>query len=150
MKHECALCHQEFESAYRMLVCDDCYNRILQNMEKGEPGICPVCGVHSDAIFRNPRKKFCGNRCHHIGHAVISRKYRMGHSQRIREMKKNRLEKKKARLRRKRLRIDEIALIGKSMDKSYGITRMLLQQRAAREGISIDIAIAAVRQERGM
>lgn len=74
----------------------------------------------------------------------------MDHSQRIREMKKNRLEKKKSRLHRKRSRIDEIALIGKSMDKSYGITRMLLQQRADRDGISLDIAIAAVRQERGM
>lgn len=153
MKLKCEVCHREFEARYMMRVCDDCYTELIKRIESPEHGICPVCGKYSDAIARNPKKKFCGTRCHDIGHNLMSRKYRKDNAEQIQEKRKKRRERRTAGIHRKldaQHRIDAIAMIGRARNKSYGWTRVLLQQRADREGISLDMAIEAVQQEQGL
>ena len=47
-------------------------------------------------------------------------------------------------------RIDAIERIGRFIHMSYGMTRALLQRRAARDGIPLDMVIAIVQQERSI
>lgn len=143
MEMKCLVCHQRFETV-RRTICNDCFTRILNNIEHPQDGVCPVCGAQSPVISRRRNKKYCSKRCSGIAHGVITRKYGIDNKKSINEKKRERTRLKNIRRHRNRSRIDDIAMIGKSMNKSYGITRMLLKQRADREGVSMDVVIENV------
>lgn len=136
----CVVCNEEFESKNNETICPVCFKRILRDIQKPKNGTCPICGTPSK------KYKYCSNRCYNIAHSALSRRYYKAHSGEI-------LKKQKAGRMRKYKhgdRIDTIELIGRSIHMSYGMTRVLLQQRAARDGISFDMAMAIVQQERGI
>lgn len=150
MTEICAVCHREFNSLSRRTICDACYDRIVRNMELGPEGICPVCGNPSGHTRYGRRKKYCSDECYKIGHMVCTRRYNLLHRDWLQQRKKERRKKKKIRLLRGRSRIDDIAMLGKILEKIYGEMSAILRQRAARDGISLDIALAAVVHERGI
>ncbi|AXB82312.1 hypothetical protein ACT01_08715 [Megasphaera hexanoica] len=134
----CVACNKEFESKNNETICPVCFQRILRDIQKPKNGTCPICGIPSK------RYKYCSNRCYNIAHSVLARKYYKAHSEEI-------LKKQKAGRMRKYKhgdRMDAIERIGRSIHMSYGMTRALLQRRAARDGISLDMVIAIVQQER--
>ena len=131
----CVVCNEDFESKNNETICPVCFQRILRDIQRPKNGTCPICGT--------PSKKY---KCYNIAHSALSRRYYKAHSGEI-------LKKQKAGRMRKYKhgdRIDAIELIGRSIHMSYGMTRALLQQRAARDGISFDMAISIVQQERGI
>lgn len=150
MEMKCIVCHQRFETVNGRTICDDCYHRILHNIEHPHDGMCPVCGVQSPIISKRRNKRYCSKRCSCIGHGVITRKYSIDNRESLNEKRRERTRLKNARRHRSRSRIDDIAMIGKYMNKSYGITRMLLKQRAEREGVSMDVVIENVCLERSI
>ena len=130
----CVACNKEFESKNNETICPVCFQRILRDIQKPKNGTCPICGIPSK------KYKYCSNRCYNIAHSVLARKYYKAHSGEI-------LKKQKARRMRKYKhgnRIDAIEQIGRFIHMSYGMTRALLQRRAARDGISLDMVIAIV------
>lgn len=134
----CVACNKEFESKNNATICPVCFQRILRDIQKPKNGTCPICGIPSK------KYKYCSNRCYNIAHSVLARKYYKVHSGEI-------LKKQKAGRMRKYKhgdRIDAIERIGRFIYMSYGMTRALLQRRAARDGISLDMVIAIVQQER--
>lgn len=134
----CVACNKEFESKNNATICPVCFQRILRDIQKPKNGTCPICGIPSK------KYKYCSNRCYNIAHSVLARKYYKAHSGEI-------LKKQKAGRTRKYKhgdRIDAIERIGRFIHMSYGMTRALLQRRAARDGISLDMVIAIVQQER--
>lgn len=52
MEMKCLVCHQRFETVNGRTICDDCYHRILHNIEHPQDGMCPVCGVQSPIISK--------------------------------------------------------------------------------------------------
>lgn len=79
---------------------------------------------------------------------MITRKYGIDNRESINDKKRERTRLKNVRRHRNRSRIDDIAMIGKSMNKSYGMTRMLLKQMADREGVPMDVVIENMCLER--
>ena len=136
----CVACNKEFESKNNETICPVCFQRILRDIQKPKNGTCPICGIPSK------RYKYCSNRCYNIAHSALARKYYKAHSGEI-------LKKQKAKRMRKYKhsdRIDAIERIGRFIHMSYGMTRALLQRRAARDGIPLDMVIAIVQQERSI
>lgn len=136
----CVACNKEFESKNNETICPVCFQRILRDIQKPKNGTCPICGIPSK------KYKYCSNRCYNIAHSALARKYYKAHSREI-------LKKQKVGRMRKYKhgdRIDAIERIGRFIHMSYGMTRALLQRRAARDGIPLDMVIAIVQQERSI
>ena len=71
MTRECSVCHTNFKSSNGKTICDECFKRILHNMEHPQTGICPVC---ESTLPVNKRRKYCSERCGVIAHSVTIRK----------------------------------------------------------------------------
>lgn len=148
MERTCSVCHQIFESIHGRTICNDCFTRVLYNIDHPQDGVCPVCGAQSPIINKRRNKKYCSKRCSGIAHGVITRKYGIDNRESINGKKRERTRLKNVRRHRNRSRIDDIAMIGKFMNKSYGMTRMLLKQMADREGVPMDVVIENMCLER--
>lgn len=149
----CVACNEEFESKNNETICPVCFQRILRNIQKPKNGICPICGTPSK------RHKYCSTSCYNIAHSVLSRRYYKTHTEEILKKQKavrtrkykhgNRIKAVRTRKYKHGDRIDEITRLGRAVHMSYGMTRVLIQQRAVRDGISTDMVIDILQREIG-
>lgn len=90
MERKCSVCHQIFESIHGRTICNDCFTRVLYNIDHPQDGVCPVCGEQSPIISKRRNKKYCSKRCSGIAHGVITRKYGIDNRESINGKKRER------------------------------------------------------------